>query len=115
MPFGKYSDHQIIDIFIDDVEYLVWAIMNIDRYYFSYEVREMVFLASSQKCKDKHGFTDPNISGKSKQESKQTPQKDSSEYLPEYRKLCKFAHPDLGGDTEIMQIINKWYNLIKTL
>lgn len=115
-PFGKYKDCIILDIFVEDVEYLVWAIMNVDRYDFSHELREMVFLASSQKCKNKHGFTSPNAQKQKQQDDRHTPYQavDNDEIKSDYRKLSKFAHPDMGGNVEIMQIVNKWYVILTT-
>lgn len=113
-PFGKYKDYIILDIFIENVDYLVWAIMNVDNYSFSHELREMVFLASSQKCKDKHGFTSPDSKKKEQGYEQHTPKvsKDTEQIKSDYRKLSKFAHPDMGGSVEIMQIINKWYVIL---
>lgn len=97
VSFGKYKDCKISEI---PSSYIVWMLENV-----SLSECDMKIL-KGYLCK-KLGIEQDFITI-SEQTSEQT------DYAGIYKKLAKKYHPDcIGGNTEAMQAINEYYQLLK--
>lgn len=106
MPFGKYKDEKISEFIKDDARYLLWAVKNVDWIDFDCHIRYGIYLYVNDYDKKKLEWDIEDLFPRSGIFQICKDKKDATGL---YRILAKIYHPDAGGITAAMQIINNQY------